>query len=305
MKAVIKYVCFHREPVSQGSLIPVKFDDTVKTFNDRTAAFIKQCVYEGDRERYAAFVNSDTMLAEYHRGHRTDSLEFRQKLENGGIRWLRLTVDLVESPHSTDVEVYLLYENIDEQKRAELETRHMAETDPLTGLLNRKAFFEIADMVIQNSIPGSMHAFFMLDIDGFKDINDTFGHAKGDEALTETARKLQALLRKDDLIGRLGGDEFVMLLRNIPHDMDLAKKAELIGQKLQKPFGAEMKLTVSLGICVCPNDGEESHALYEKADTALYAAKESGRNTFRIYTSDMPKKGAGADNHAMMAGKTE
>lgn len=262
-------------------------------------------MYEGDRERYAAFVNSDTMLAEYHRGHRTDSLEFRQKLENGGIRWLRLTVDLVESPHSTDVEVYLLYENIDEQKRAELETRHMAETDPLTGLLNRKAFFEIADMVIQNSIPGSMHAFFMLDIDGFKDINDTFGHAKGDEALTETARKLQALLRKDDLIGRLGGDEFVMLLRNIPHDMDLAKKAELIGQKLQKPFGAEMKLTVSLGICVCPNDGEESHALYEKADTALYAAKESGRNTFRIYTSDMPKKGAGADNHAMMAGKTE
>lgn len=293
--------------VWEGELLSVRFDDSMKTFNDRTIAYADQRVYEGDRERYIAFVNSNTMLAEYYRSHRSDSLEYRERMDDGSIRWLKLTVDLVEVPHSTDVEAYLLYENIDDLKKAELEAVHMAQTDPLTGLLNRKAFAQRVNEWIAQSKPGTRHAFMMLDIDGFKLLNDTFGHAAGDEALIEAANKLQGLLRKGDLLGRLGGDEFVLFLGNVSSKTSLEAKADQICRKLFKTYSAQIELTASIGICIYPKDGKDSHALYEKADIALYAAKESGRNTYRIYAPDMPEKGAGTDNHAMTpseAGKT-
>ena len=283
----------------EGSLIPVNLSDELKSFNDRTTAFAEQCVYEDDLERYIDFVNSDTMLAEYHRGHRSGCLEYRGKMADGSIRWLRLTVDLVESPNSTDVEAYLLYESIDEQKKAELEAVHMAETDPLTGLLNRKAFSARVNSVIKKSIPGTRHAFFMLDIDGFKLLNDTFGHAAGDEALVEVAHKLQSMLRKDDILGRLGGDEYVLFLSNVSSEMSIGKKAEHICSQLVKAYSAEIRLTASIGISQYPYDGTDIHTLYERADTALYAAKENGRNTFQIYSGTLPEKSASADMHEM------
>ena len=285
----------------EGSLISVHFDDGLKTFNDRMAAFAAQCVHPDDRERYISFVNSDTMLAEYHRGHRADSLEYRETLPDGSVRWLRLSVELVESPNSTDVEAYLLYESIDERKRAELEAAHLAETDPLTGLLNRKAFSERVNAWLQKAGPSARHAFFMLDIDGFKLLNDTFGHAAGDEALIEVAHKLQALLRRDDLLGRLGGDEFVLFLPQLSDEADVEAKAEQICRRLSKAYSPALCLTASVGVSLFPRDGTDAHTLYERADTALYAAKERGRNTFQVYAQTLPEKRNGADPHEMDA----
>lgn len=275
----------------EGELLTVVFDDSLRTFNDRTDAFARQYVLAEDRERYAAFVNSDAMLAAYYRNHRSDSIEYREQLPDGGIRWIKLSVDLVEAPHSTDIEAFLFYENIDEQKRTELETRHMAETDPLTGLLNRKSFSEKVNALLHSAAPGTRYAFLMLDIDGFKNLNDTLGHASGDEALVVTAQTMCALLRKDDLIGRLGGDEFVAFLKDINSDANIRKKAEMLCRRLNKAFKADVPLTVSIGASVYPRDGEELHALYEKADAALYAAKGGGKNTFRIYTEAMEGTG--------------
>ena len=283
----------------EGELLSVRFDDTMRSFNDKTAAYAEQCVYEGDRDRYVAFVNADTMLAEYYRNRRSDSIEYREQLPGGAIRWLKLSIDLVESPHSKEVEAFLLYENIDEQKKAELEAQHMAETDPLTGLLNRQTFSTQVNNLIRKSRPGVQHAFFMLDIDGFKLLNDSFGHAAGDEALVEIAQKLKALLRKGDVLGRLGGDEFVLFLSSISGEAGIENKAELICKQLLRVYSTEVQISASIGIALYPRDGADSHELYEKADTALYAAKESGRNTFRLYSGVLPAKGVGADSHDM------
>lgn len=209
---------------------------------------------------------------------------------NGEMHWLRLSVELVGVPHSTDVEAYLMYESIDEQKQTELIMRQMAETDPLTGLLNRKTFSESVNALIRKLGSNARHAFMMLDIDGFKLLNDTFGHAAGDEALIEVARKLQALLRGGDLLGRLGGDEFVVFLENISGRENIEKKARQICAAIYKAYNTEVSISVSLGISIYPEDGSDCHSLYENADMALYAAKEAGRNTFSFYHNAMSER---------------
>ncbi len=256
--------------------------ETAKTFDARTQKYSDALVFEADREKYSAFLNTDTMLAEYYRGRRAGEIEYRE-ITPDGVRWLKLTIDMVEAPGSSDVEAYLLYENIDEKKRAELEAKHSAETDPLTGLLNRKAFAERVNDIIQKSGDTSRHAFIMLDIDDFKSINDTFGHAEGDSALIYTAEKLSSLMRKGDLLGRLGGDEFVMFLSGVSGELDMGKKAEQICESLVKTYPNGSRLSVSIGVSFYPKDGTDSHTLYEHADAALYKAKGCGRNTYKLY----------------------
>lgn len=265
-------------------------DDAAKSFNERTLDFASKWVAAEDRDTYTRFVNSDAMLAGYHKGKRADALDFRAIMPSGEIHWLRLSVELVGVPHSTDVEAYMMYENIDEQKQSELILRQMAETDPLTGLLNRKAFSESVNARIQELGSKAQHAFFMLDIDGFKLLNDTFGHAAGDEALIEVARKLQALLRHGDLLGRLGGDEFVVFLENIPGKGNVEKKAKQICAALYKAYNPEVSISVSIGVSLYPQDGTDCHSLYENADMALYTAKENGRNTFAFYHNAMSER---------------
>ena len=267
----------------QGSLLSVNpFDWDNTPFNRRTTRFAKEFVLPEDREAFITTMNYDTLLANYYSGKRMNTLDYRA-VGVDCVRWLRRTIELVKFPDSSDIAAYILFEDIDESKRAELLTQTMAQTDPLTGLLNRKTFAEKMEKALSAQADGTLCALIMLDLDDFKQINDAFGHPGGDRVLVEVADKLRGILRREDLIGRLGGDEFVVCLRNVPNKSVVGKKAKQICEALSKQFNESVRLSASVGISVSPGDGSTFTALYHRADLACYHAKAIGKNNYVFY----------------------
>ncbi|MDD3920915.1 MAG: diguanylate cyclase, partial [Eubacteriales bacterium] len=273
--------------VIEGSLLNIGFSKDKHSFNERTDLYAEQCVFTDDRERYRAFANLETLLANYYRGKRADSLEYREKLEDGSTRWLLLSIELVEYPNSNDVEAYLMYEDINEAKQAELQTKEMSENDPLTGVYNRATFVSKVKQTVQASNENAKHALIMPDVDGFKTVNDVFGHGAGDQTLIEVADILRSILRRGDLVGRIGGDEFVVFLSDIPNSVIAANKAKQICALTRKSFSPEVRISCSVGVAVAPLDGKEFDTLYKKADLALYYVKGSGKDNYAFYRESM------------------
>jgi diguanylate cyclase (GGDEF)-like protein/PAS domain S-box-containing protein len=168
---------------------------------------------------------------------------------------------------------------------------HLARHDFLTDLPNRML---LSDRV-ENAIAlarrhGTHRAVMFLDLDGFKQINDSLGHATGDKLLQSVARRLVACLRGSDTVSRQGGDEFVILLAEIEHAEDAARSAEKMLLALAAPHhvaGRDLYITGSIGISVYPDDGLDTETLIRCADTAMYHAKDRGRNNFQFFTRQM------------------
>lgn len=181
--------------------------------------------------------------------------------------------------------------DITERKQFENQILHQATHDSLTGLPNR-AFLH--DM-LEHSLPHTLRiekllVIMLLDLDGFKNINDTLGHGFGDRLLIEIANRLKLQIRKDDMVARQGGDEFTILLQNISNVQDVSQIAEKILKAVSEPVvseGQEMHVTASIGITVFPFDDTDIELLLRNADTAMYRAKEAGKNTFQFYTAAM------------------
>lgn len=178
-----------------------------------------------------------------------------------------------------------------ERKRAEETIRHQAYHDVLTLLPNRILFkdqFSQALSLAQRN--KQMVAMMFLDLDRFKTINDTLGHATGDRLLQSVAQRLSKIIREGDTIARLGGDEFLVLVSGIHHVEDAAKVADKLLQAMRPAFdldGQELHITTSIGISLYPHDGDDAETLLKNADTALYRAKDQGRNTYQLYTPAM------------------
>ncbi len=271
----------------EGKLLHLNSDDMrARTFNENASAYALTHVFIDDRSDFLALLHSDALLAAYHRGKRMNSLEYRE-MTGDGVRWLRVTNELVEYPNSTEVEAYLMFENIDARKKADLLVREQAELDPLTGVLNRAAFSAQFDRIGAQAAVGSECALFVLDVDGFKLLNDTFGHAAGDQSLIDMANAIRSILRPSDLLGRLGGDEFLVGLKDMSSSADIERKARQICLLLRKAYSEEIVLSVSLGVAVCPFDGSNFGTIYRKADAALYYVKEAGKDNFAFYRSDI------------------
>jgi diguanylate cyclase (GGDEF)-like protein/PAS domain S-box-containing protein len=172
-----------------------------------------------------------------------------------------------------------------EQKNAELS--HQADHDALTGLPNRKRFYECLHQSLEKASRNQeLVALLFLDLDGFKSINDSLGHNVGDLLLKTVARRLKKCLRGSDTISRLGGDEFTVILPAIPGSEEAAKVAEKICDAIIQPFILEehtVSVTTSIGISLYPIDGQEPEILVKKADTAMYRAKERGKNQYHFY----------------------
>ena len=172
----------------------------------------------------------------------------------------------------------------------------LAHYDSLTGLPNRKLFVEMLDQLLKNAhrraVDDHHHqlAVMFLDLDRFKNVNDTLGHDVGDELLKEVAQRLKGCVRGTDMVGRIGGDEFVALISNVPSADVVASIATKMRDALEEPveYGPhEMRISVSIGICMFPDDGNTSAELMRRADVAMYQVKESGRNGYKFYTEEM------------------
>jgi diguanylate cyclase (GGDEF)-like protein len=170
---------------------------------------------------------------------------------------------------------------------------HLAHHDSLTNLPNRLLFEDrLAHAIAQAKRQDRQLAVLFLDIDRFKNINDSLGHAMGDELLKEVAKRLQNILRDDDTAARLGGDEFTILVENLEDPSQAAVVASKIQEEFKTPFkiaGRELHVTASIGISIYPEDGKDVADLTKNADAAMYQAKEQGRNNYRYYTSELTR----------------
>jgi diguanylate cyclase (GGDEF)-like protein len=174
------------------------------------------------------------------------------------------------------------------QRRIETMILHQASHDQLTGLANRLLFSERLSLSLASSHQqAEMIAVVCLDLTGFKNINDTLGHAVGDQLLKSVAMRLKSCLRPNDIISRWGGDEFMLLFSPILSTEDAIQSAEKILDSLGTPFllkDQELYIKASLGIAIAPYDGEDAETLLKNADAAMYLAKQQGRNNYQLYT---------------------
>lgn len=177
------------------------------------------------------------------------------------------------------------------QRRVEEMIRHQASHDRLTGLPNRLLFDERLSLALAYAHQrGEMLAVMFLDLDRFKIINDTLGHATGDQLLQQVAHRIAECLKKSDTIARWGGDEFTLILPQVSSASDAINIATRVIKSLQAPFNCreqEFHMTTSIGIALAPYDGEDAETLLKNADTAMYRAKYQGKNNFQLYAADM------------------
>ncbi len=230
----------------------------------------------------------------------------------GGMAWFEWSVSRKAVAEGEKPRFIVLSRDITDRKVAEARVARLAYYDSLTGLPNRQSFLDRVDREIQRAEQQHERlAVLFMDLDGFKTVNDTLGHAAGDVVLQRTAERLRDGLRPADLLSRvtgfgdlsgghlqlelarLGGDEFTALLLNIDRPDDAVIVAHRIGQLMRKPFlveGREVNLSASIGIALYPEDGADGATLLKHADTAMYHAKNSGRDNAQIYRSSLTRK---------------
>jgi diguanylate cyclase (GGDEF)-like protein len=176
------------------------------------------------------------------------------------------------------------------RRNAELEATKLARHDPLTGLPNRRFFVETLGEVLQTTTAGSQSAVLMLDLDGFKSVNDAYGHAVGDLTLMEFARRSSAVMREGAVFTRIGGDEFAVILPDINSLDAPTALARRIVAAVSEPFSIgpiSTSVGVGVGIAIAPSDGTDPELLVQRADRALYRAKSEGRSCIRFFETDM------------------
>jgi len=178
-------------------------------------------------------------------------------------------------------------------ERAVKDLQYLANYDSLTQLPNRALCMDRIKYALKSAARAkSMVAVMFLDLDHFKDVNDSLGHAVGDQLLKSTSLRLQDCIRSEDTLARLGGDEFVIILNNIHDSENVIDVVDKIVASFETPFklsNYEVNTTVSIGVCTYPHDGMDVDSLMKAADAAMYKAKEAGRNTYEFYQSDLNK----------------
>jgi diguanylate cyclase (GGDEF)-like protein/PAS domain S-box-containing protein len=215
--------------------------------------------------------------------------DIRLRRKDGTVMDCLLTVSAKRDDGGKVMAYQGIVRDITDRRKAEEAVRHMAYHDLLTGLPNRLLFSDRLMMAMIRAKRNEQRvAVVMLDLDKFKDINDTLGHSMGDELLKTAAVRLKRLLRKSDTIARMGGDEFLLILPDINQVEDAHRLVRKIMTAFHTPFlveGYEISITTSAGISVYPDDGPDTNTLIKKADIAMYKAKQSGRNIYQRYVA--------------------
>jgi diguanylate cyclase (GGDEF)-like protein/PAS domain S-box-containing protein len=217
--------------------------------------------------------------------------EFCSIRRDGQVFWENVSISPLRNEDTQITHFIIIKEDITVRRSYEERLRHQAHYDDLTDLANRVLMLERLNLALANARrTHSQAALICIDLDRFKDVNDSFGHSCGDAVLKEAAARLSACVRHGDTLARMGGDEFVIILTNTRDNNDSVNIAEKIIAAFSHPFRVTDKesiVTASIGIARYPADGANASILQRNADLAMYKAKELGRNRFHCYTEEI------------------
>lgn len=215
--------------------------------------------------------------------------EVWNRRKNGEVFPELLTITAIRDDQGEVSNYAALFSDISKLKESEAHIRSLAYFDPLTNLPNRRLFYDRLGMALAHAHRNKGRlAVIFVDLDYFKQINDNQGHTAGDTLLQGVAKGLQEVVREDDTVARLGGDEFVVVLSGISGHEYVIEVVERIIDRINQPLhliGGDVQVTCSIGVSLYPEDGTDVEALIQNADTAMYRAKELGRNGYQLYSS--------------------
>ena len=252
-------------------------------------ALFCSCVHPDDRLRVRA---GELRCLETGENH---DEEYRVVWPDGTIRWLRETGNVVKNDHDETIKMMGVVRDITEEKASANYLKHLAHFDPLTGLPNRLVLEKrLSEALEQARASATRVALVFVDLNGFKAINDRYGHAAGDRVLVTTATRLKRILRGSDTVARIGGDEFVVILQDLPQGNSLQDEARSICQnifaELSPPItigNDQRHIGTSLGVAMFPDHAPSIDRLLHIADLAMYEAKRSGNNQYRLGTESV------------------
>lgn len=217
--------------------------------------------------------------------------EIHDRKKNGEIHIKRMTINIIPNSDGKTYRYVGLFSDITDIKKNEATIWRQANYDPLTELPNRRLFMDrLEQEILKADRFDTAIALLFIDLDRFKEVNDTLGHQAGDAMLIEAAKRIEACIRSSDTVSRLGGDEFMVILADLHDCSHIESIAEKILLSLQEPLqlGHELFFTSgSIGITLYPNDAKTSEELVKNADQAMYVSKSGGRNRFSYFTSSM------------------
>lgn len=215
----------------------------------------------------------------------------RNYRKDGSMFWNEIAMAAVHDEKGNTAHFVSVFNDVTERKRYEAALEYQATHDSLTGLPNRNLLQDrLSHAIVQAHLDGEKLAILMLDLDQFKRVNEGLGHKVGDVLIQKVASRMKECVRDTDTVARLGGDEFMILTTEVKNERSIASLAQKILKQFERKIainGHVIIASASVGIAIYPRDGEDGDELFRNADTAMYRAKELGRNGFQFYSSDM------------------
>ncbi len=243
-------------------------------------------------KKYTSKETAKKIFKKYYNVYKTrkssEMFEFQYIKKNGDTFEAEVSINLIYDDSNQPIGFCGIVRDVTERKKSQELINFYAYHDPLTELPNRRYFEnQLANAIKEVNQKNKMLAILFIDLDGFKQVNDTLGHSAGDKLLQLIAKRLSTCRTEKTVISRLGGDEFTILIHDINYFHEAYIETKSILELFQQPFtisGMNFKITASIGVSLYPHDGETSEELLIKADLAMYKSKETGKNTFCFFS---------------------
>lgn len=275
----------------EGTLLETS-EETREIIGNRNKSYDTACEYinglyirEKDQSSFRTFFAREHLLKQYQAGNHELSFEC-QLQEEKNHAWIRVNVSFSEEKE--ELLAFFTARNVDDEKKKMFQLKNQAETDFLSGLCNKGTTQEKIDVYLAAAnVSKKESVLLILDIDNFKQVNDSLGHIEGDKLIQALASEMKSLFREDDIVGRIGGDEFIIFVKNCAYGKIVEDKITRLLQNCNRRLVGEDKKEVnvscSIGIAIAPMHGVTYLELYQKADEALYVCKNMGKNQYHVY----------------------
>lgn len=268
---------------SKGTFQPLYINDS---YDQNMEYITSELLHQEDADTYYGKFSANSIKKAFKQGEKQIYQESRRLKTDGEYAWVSTLMIREYSSAEDKYNLMQLVQNIDGRKLSENKLKIEAQRDKLTMLYNKITTQKMIEDYLQNEGSKGAHAFIIIDMDGFKEVNDTKGHLAGDDVLVAVADKLRKYLRESDVVGRIGGDEFVAFIKNVQSVALVCDKIQKISSAI-KMYGVENdyghSLSTSVGIAIYGKDGKTYEELYKNADRALYEAKRNGKDQYKFF----------------------